>query len=221
MLRRKDHEVCISSYLSSLCVIDCKDGQDIVVRVGRKLQQTNKKINQRLKELNKLDGSRLNFADVSTPLSQIHQTSDDTNNPLKLQAIEYYTSYMRAEEEIEASSVKMKAYLAWAYRQEKIIMEEISSLQDVEKDRAILGKINSLLLLKLQYEKLIENASKNFSPYTEIQHNKMPVMQHVLQCMNISSFQMMQDIYQLLEVYDAKLEEVEIDANIVNDIDDE
>ncbi|KAK3600733.1 hypothetical protein CHS0354_017020 [Potamilus streckersoni] len=121
----------------------------------------------------------------------------------------------------------MKAYLAWAYRQEKIIMEEISSLQDVEKARAILGKINCLLLLKLQYENLIENASKKFSPYTEIQHNKMPMMQHVLQCMNISSFQSrvsddeLQDIYQLLEVYDAKLEEAEIDANIVNDIDDE
>ncbi|KAK3606565.1 hypothetical protein CHS0354_041529 [Potamilus streckersoni] len=38
MLRRKDHEVCISSYLRSLCVIDCKDGQDIAVIVGRKLQ---------------------------------------------------------------------------------------------------------------------------------------------------------------------------------------
>jgi len=115
----------------------------------------------------------------------MYQPVEDTNNPLKLQAIDYYTSYTRAEEEIAVSSVEMKAYLAWAYRQEKIIMEEISSLQDVEKDRAILGKMNCLLLLKLQYEKRIENASQKFSPYTEIQHNKMPVMQHVMQCMNI------------------------------------
>ncbi|KAL3846531.1 hypothetical protein ACJMK2_017511 [Sinanodonta woodiana] len=187
------------------------DGQDIAIRVGRKLQQTNHKINQRLKELNELDASKLNFADLRTPL--------------KLQAIDCYTSYLRAEEEIALSSVEMKAYLAWAYRQERIIMDEISSLQDVEKSRSIFGKTNCLLLLKLQYEKLIENASQKFSPYTEIQHNKMPVMEHFMECMNISSFQSsvsddeLQDINQLLEVYDAKVDDVEIDANIVDDSD--
>ncbi|KAL3868130.1 hypothetical protein ACJMK2_040966 [Sinanodonta woodiana] len=203
------------------------DGQDIAIRVGRKLQQTNHKINQRLKELNELDASKLNFADVCTPSSQIYQPVEDTVSPLKLQAIDCYTSYLRAEEEIALSSVEMKAYLAWAYRQDKIIMDEISSLQDVEKSRSIFGKTNCLLLLKLQYEKLIENASQKFSPYTEIQHNKMPVMEHVMECMNISSFQSsvsddeLQDINQLLEVYDAKVDDVEIDANIVDDTDAE
>ncbi|KAK3612672.1 hypothetical protein CHS0354_042198 [Potamilus streckersoni] len=74
---------------------------------------------------------------------------------------------MRAEEEIASYSIKMKAYLAWAYGQVKIIMEKISCLHDVEKDDKLQG------------------------------------------------------IYQLLEVYDAKVEEVDIDANIVDDIDDE
>ncbi|KAL3884204.1 hypothetical protein ACJMK2_030423 [Sinanodonta woodiana] len=189
------------------------DGQDIAIRVGRKLQQTNHKINQRLKELNELDASKLNFADVCTPSSQIYQPVEDTVSPLKLQAIDCYTSYLRAEEEIAL--------------QDKIIMDEILSLQDVEKSRSIFGKTNCLLLLKLQYEKLIENASQKFSPYTEIQHNKMPVMEHVMECMNISSFQSsvsddeLQDINQLLEVYDAKVDDVEIDANIVDDTDAE
>lgn len=142
-----------------------------------------------LDELNSLSPTKKTFNDVSSPLSPVYMDTDlACFSKEQLNAVDTYTSLLRANEEIENSTREMENILKYLKIQGDKINAMIADLQSSNNTRSKTSNLFHLMLLKMKLENDMVNVNQAFSQYIVSTECDTSTIDYVMQSMGITAF---------------------------------